>query len=176
MTTRILVLMAAAAGLAAGCGTLWVPVPDKPQLYRIEGRVLDATNQTPVANARVMLRAAIPQQLITQGLPVIDNVKPGGGGAIQMTGYGFTRSDGTYDVELSEGFEIVKTAKIIRVEVSAAGYLSGSVDIPPPTQPAKVYKVPNVFLPAAPRSATGRPLPLGTRPSPTPTEKAIPWQ
>ena len=156
----------------AGCGLFVKSPPPKPQLYTVEGRILDAQTGKPMANARVMVRATIPAQVNTTGLPPISGHMPSLGGQMLMTGYGITGPDGTYQVELSEGFQIARLASEIRVEASAPGYLAAGTDMPIPKTDEPAYKAPDILLIRASRLMP-TPLPGIT---PTAPEKAIPWK
>jgi hypothetical protein len=144
--------------LCPGCGLNLKPPPPKPQLYRVQGRVLDATTRQGLASARVLLRAAIPTELDTRALAAVAGPAPQGRGAVQLTAYAYTSASGEYRVELSEGFEILRSAARIRIEVSKGGYLVAGMDLPPPGRPEKVYGVPDILM------APGDPAPASSLP------------
>ena len=125
---------------ASGCSLF---APRKPLLYRVEGRVVDAATRQPAANVRVRLAARIPTDF----------------GLRTLTAYGMTGHDGTYDIELSEGFTVLRSAQAIRLEASKGGYGAASTDLPIPAKRESVYKVPDLYL-----------APVG------PPEKPIPWK
>jgi hypothetical protein len=165
-------LAAMLAAAASGCGLFVKSPPPKPQLYAVEGRVIDAQTGNGMLNVRVMVRATIPAMANATGLPPMSGKAPALGGQILMTGYGMTGTEGRYRVELSEGFEIARLATQIRVEVSAPGYLAEGADMPIPKADQAAYKAPDILLSRAYR------LPPAPLPGPTPTapEKAIPWK
>jgi hypothetical protein len=96
--------------------------------------VIDARTGQPVAGARLLLRAAIP---IETGAMTTSSV---------LTSYGTSGADGRYDVELSEGFGVVRVATRIRLEAQAEGYLAEARDLPVPAVKEKVYRVPDLSL------------------------------
>ena len=120
------------AFLAAGCSLF---APRKPLLYRVQGRVVDAATRQPLPNVLVRLAARIPTDF----------------GPRTLTAYGMTGHTGTYDIELSEGFAVLRSAQAIRLETSKGGYGATSTDLPIPAKRESVYKVPDLFLaPAKP--------------------------
>jgi len=120
----------ALAHLAAGCGPLMHPAPEKPDLYRITGRVADAQTRQGLPNVRVLLRVTILTDL----------------GPRALISYGYTGANGSYRVEVSEGFAVVREAVQIRLEASGRGYKPAAIDLPPPAKPQKVYPVPDILL------------------------------
>jgi hypothetical protein len=135
---------------ASGCSLF---APRKPLLYRVQGRVVDADTRQPAANVRVRLAARIPTDF----------------GPRTLTAYGMTGHDGTYDIELSEGFAVLRSAQAIRIEVSKGGFGATAIDLPIPAKRESVYKAPDLYLAPVVRGDTAVPR---TR-SP---EKPIPWQ
>jgi len=120
----------ALAHLAAGCGPLMHPAPEKPDLYRITGRVADAQTRQGLPNVRVLLRVTILTDL----------------GPRALISYGYTGANGSYRVEVSEGFAVVREAVQIRLEASGRGYKPAAIDLPPPAKPEKVYPAPDILL------------------------------
>jgi hypothetical protein len=191
MSGRLTAILTATllAAQAAGCGNLFHTTPSKPQLYRVEGRVLDSVTRQGLARARVLLRATVPTQMNSQALTAAGSPDARGGGVVQLSNYGMTDANGAYAVELSEGFGIVQHASRIRVEASLAGYVAGGIDLPIPIRDQPLYKAPDlfmaegwlsppstlprgVFVPGLP-SAPGTGAPGGPRPKrPNP----IPWK
>jgi hypothetical protein len=143
----------------AGCGLFGKPAPRKPNLYTVEGTVLDAMTQKSIHSARVMVRATIPSVTNTTGLPPIRGKMPSLGGQMLMTGYGVTDTNGKYRIELSEGYQIVRTATRIRIEASAAGYTAGSTELPAPQTEKSSYEAPDIILVRPPTTGFGPPLP-----------------
>jgi len=141
-----------------GCGNLFRTTPNKPQLYRVEGRVLDGLTHQGLGKVRVLLKATIPTQLNTQALAAAGSPDAQGSGAVQLVNYAMTAEDGSYTVELSEGFRIVRSAARIRVEASLPGYSPGGIDIPTPTRDEPVHKAPDLLL------MEGAPAPPSTLP------------
>jgi hypothetical protein len=113
-----------------GCGPLIRPAPEKPDLYRVTGRVVDAQTRQGLANVRVLLRVTILTDL----------------GPRALASYGYTGANGSYSMEVSEGFEVVRHAVQIRLEASGRGYKPAAVDLPPPAKPEKVYPAPDILL------------------------------
>jgi len=131
--------------LASGCGT---PTSRKPNLYEVRGRVLDATTGQGIINARVRLRAAIPT----------------GGFGQTLVGYAVSGVDGTYAVELSAKFDVMRYARAIEVYVSKSGYVPAGADLPPPAKKQPHYKAPDIAL------APGR----APQPPPDPSRLGVP--
>jgi len=136
----------AVSSTLVGCGSLFHTTPAKPQLYCIEGRVLDGLTRQGIGKARILLREIIPMQLQTQALAAAGSPDARGSGAVQLSSYAVTAEDGSYTVELSEGFQIVRSATRIRLEASLPGYSAAGIDLPAPTAPEPVYKAPDLFL------------------------------
>jgi hypothetical protein len=166
------VVIAAIVAMSLASGGCAFPrqAEPKPTLYRVVGRVLDGHTRQPLANVRVRLRAVLPVNFNASSLPVYGDKKPAGAGTIPLTSYGITRTDGKYDIELSEKPEVVRSAIEIRVDASLGGYELGACDLPPPGQPQAAYEAPDIYL--LPRSPTGQP--AAARPNPA--EKPIPWK
>ena len=148
MSGRLTAILTATllAAQAPGCGSLFHKTPAKPQLYRVEGRVLDGLTRQGLGKVRILLRAIIPTQLQTQALAAAGSPDARGSGAVQLSSYAVTAEDGSYTVELSEGFQIVRSATRIRLEASLPGYSAAGIDLPAPTAPEPVYKAPDLFL------------------------------
>lgn len=186
------------AFLSCGCGNLFHTTPAKPQLYRVQGRVVDGLTRQGLGKARVLLRATIPMQLNAQALAAAGSPDAQGGGAVQLSNYGVTDEDGSYTVELSEGFGVVRNASRIRLEASLPGYAAAGIDMPVPTKDDPVHKAPDLFLARgslAPASTLPRgvivpgmpstpnagapvrvtPPPIGPRPK-KPQPNPIPWK
>ncbi|MBM4017358.1 MAG: hypothetical protein FJ288_03375 [Planctomycetes bacterium] len=159
---------------------MFTRTPPKPDLYRVTGRVIDAPTKQGLGGVRLLLRAAIPTDL----------------GPRTLAAHGYTSATGTYSVELSEGFDVLRTAMGIRLEASKRGYLPVMVDLPPPAPGQKAYPVPDIVLapgdlPPATVAPPGVPVP-GLAPAPgtgprvivprigpqpkRPTPSAIPWK
>jgi hypothetical protein len=185
--------------LLVGCGNLFHTTPAKPQLYRVQGRVVDGLTRQGLGKARVLLRATILTQLNAQALAAAGSPDAQGSGTVQLSNYGITAEDGSYTVELSEGFEVVRNASRIRLEASLPGYAPAGIDLPPPMKDDPVYKAPDLFLARgslAPASTLPRgvivpgmpstpnagvppvrvtPPPIGPRPK-KPQPNPIPWK
>jgi hypothetical protein len=121
--------LAAASWAAGGCG--WpVMRPKKPVLYAVTGRIVDAATGQGIAGARLLLRAEIPTDR----------------GPRTLSAYAAAGVDGTYRVELAEGYAVVRYATSIRLEVASRGTSGAIVDIPPPTSKEKAYRLPDLAL------------------------------
>ena len=110
--------------LAAGCFS------PRPDFYRLRGRILDAETGRGLGDARLRLRAAIATGL----------------GPRVFSAYGITAPDGTYELELGEGYDALRLAGRIRLDVGKTGYATGGAEIPPPARKQKAYAAPNVVL------------------------------
>ena len=163
-----------------GCGA-W-NLGGRPALYRLQGRVVDGGTQQGLPNTRVLVRAAIPTHF----------------GPRTLAAYAYTNAAGSYEAELSEGFEVIRTATGIHLEAGRGGYQPAGLDLPPPTQEQPVYKAPDLVLAPGGPSPTNRlprglnvpglaplspggPLPVGkpvplTPPKPKPNQGAIQWE
>ena len=147
-----------AAGL--GCGNLFRPAPPrKPRLYCVEGRVLDAETRQGLSQVRVRLAAQIPTS----------------GGTRTLTAYAVTRDDGSYEVELGEAFDVVRSAQAIRLDVYTPGYLTSGQDIPPPDKNERVYKLDDIVLVVGKLPAPANPVIPGYTPKPS-RMKPLPWK
>jgi len=113
--------------VASGCGT---PTSRKPDFYEVRGRVLDARTGRGIVNARVRLRAAMPTTGFHQAL----------------VGYAVTRADGSYEVELSAEFDMMRYASAIEVYASKSGYVPAGADLPPPAKKQSNYRAPDIAL------------------------------
>lgn len=122
-----LIVALASGALAAGCGPA---KPAKPILFRVCGRVLDADTKQGLAQARLLLQANIPVA----------------SGATMLKVFGATAADGKYDMELSEGFQVVQYASRIRLDVAKKGYGGVSVEVPVPVKEAPFYKMGDIVL------------------------------
>ena len=142
----------------SGCGNLFHTTPSKPQLYRVEGRVLDGLTRQGLGKVRILLKATIPTQLNTQALAAAGSPDAQGSGAVQLANYAMTAEDGSYTVELSEGFQVVRSAARIRVEASLPGYSPGAIDLPVPSRDEPVHEAPDLLL------MEGAPAPPSTLP------------
>jgi hypothetical protein len=128
----------------AGCGPLFSRTPQKPQLFCVTGRVADARTRQGLANVRVLLRVTVLTDL----------------GLRTLAAYGYTGPAGTYSVEVSEGFEVVREAVQIHLEASTRGYTAAGIDLAPPAKPEKAYPAPDILL-APGDLAPSRTLPPG---------------
>jgi|WetSurMetagenome_2_1015567.scaffolds.fasta_scaffold669919_1 hypothetical protein len=146
LTLRLAALAAALAVATAGCGLFGLSAPRKPSLYTVEGRVFDAATHKPIQSARIMVRATIPAVTNATGMPPLSGKAASLGGQMIMSGYGLTDTDGRYSVELSEGYQIARTATQIRIEASAPGYLAGSTQLSAPTSAEPSYDAPDIIL------------------------------
>ena len=99
-------------------------------LYRLGGRVLDAQTQRGLPQVRLRLQAKIPTAL----------------GASALVTYGLTREDGTYELELGAGFDLMRLAERIRLDAGKPGYEPSGADISPPTQKRASYTAPDIIL------------------------------
>jgi len=113
-----------AALLTAGCFS------PRPDFYRLRGRVLDADTGQGIAQARLRLRAAVATNL----------------GPRVFSAYGITAPDGTYELELGTGYDALRLAGRIRLDVGKSGYATGGAEIPPPAGKQKAYAAPDVVL------------------------------
>ena len=145
-----LCLVAAAPG---GCGP---KVPAKPLLYQVRGRAVDTHTGQGLASARVLLRAAV--------------VTPGG--TQVLSAYAVAGADGKYTAELSEGFDIIRHAAQIRIDISKHGYATAGLDLPPPDRRRDVYPVPNILLVRTSGPAPAPTGPIRTQPPPV----VLPWK
>jgi len=146
------------AFLSCGCGDLFRSTPSKPQLYRVEGRVLDGVTRQGLAKVRVLLKATIPTQFNAQALSAAGSTDARGAGKVQLSSYAVAEEDGSYTVSLSEGFEIVRNATQIRLEASLPGYAAAAIDMPLATKDEPFYKAPDIFM------VSGSPGPPSTLP------------
>ena len=126
VTMRLIVVLVLGL-VAAGCGHAR---PAKPVLFRVCGRVLDADTKEGLAQARLLLQASIPT----------------GAGSTTLKTFGATGADGKYDVELSEGFQVLQYASQIRLSVAKQGYGSVSVDVPIPAKASPFYPMGDIVL------------------------------
>jgi len=110
--------------LAAGCFS------PRPDFYVLRGRVLDAETGRGLGDARLRLRAAIATGL----------------GPRVFSAYGMTAPDGSYELELSEGYDALRLAGRIRLDAGKSGYATCGAEIPPPARKQKVYVAPDVVL------------------------------
>jgi len=121
----VAVLVLGAMVLASvGCG------PKKPELFRVRGRIVDAETKQGLSGVKVLLRAGIPT----------------GVGATTLKSFGLTGADGRYDVELSEGFGVLRTAAEIRLDAAKQGYGPVSVGVPVPLRPAPFIPLGDIVL------------------------------
>jgi len=158
LTSCVLAASFLALVVTAGCGRR---ASRKPVLYQVRGRVVDAETNLGVANARVLLRAALRTALGTQVL----------------SSYAVADADGKYTVELSEPFETVRLAAQIRIDVSKEGYVTSGTDLPPPDRKRPFHPAPTILL-----KHTGGPAPPDV-PSPPgvlrkapPKTSPLPWK
>ena len=110
--------------LASGCFS------PRPDFYILRGRVLDAETGRGLGDARLRLRAAIATDL----------------GPKVFSAYGVTAPDGTYELQLGEGYNALRLAGRIRLDVGKSGYATGGAEIPPPARKQKQYAAPDVVL------------------------------
>jgi len=110
--------------LASGCFS------PRPDFYILRGRVLDADTGRGLGDARLRLRAAIATGL----------------GPKVFSAYGVTAPDGTYELQLGEGYSALRLAGRIRLDVGKSGYATGGAEIPPPARKQKRYTAPDVVL------------------------------
>ena len=127
--------------LGAGCG------PKKPELFRVRGRIIDAEMKQPLSGVRLVLRATFPA----------------GVGKTTLKSFGMTRADGSYDVELAEGFAVLREAAEIGLDAAKPGYTPVSVGVPVPIKSAPFFKLGDIVMK---RSAA--PLREGPPPAPPP--------
>jgi hypothetical protein len=165
----VLVIAATAVAGAVGCGTS----SSKGQLYCVTGKVVDAATRLPLANAQLRLMAAVNVDVDVSRLPRIGETAPTGSGVNNLTGVGRTAPDGTYELKLARGFDVMRRARRIHIEAGMPGYEVSGVDVPVPTVRKDEYEAPTIFLTRRmPTGSTFTPGPPGTPPS----EKPIPWQ
>jgi len=140
----------------AGCGRV---VPRKPLLYCVQGRVIDAETKQGLPRARVLVRAAIPTAM---GLRI-------------LSAYGLADAGGRYEVELSEGVEVLREATYIRVDASADGYLASWAEVPVPMEEQAAYRAADIVLrKGEPPPAPQPPVPYGS--AEPPRTRPIPWK
>jgi len=96
----------------------------------LRGRVLDAETGRGLGDARLRLRAAIATNL----------------GPKVLSAYGMTGPDGAYEMELGAGYDALRLAGRIRLDVGKPGYATGGAEVPPPARKQKVYAAPDVVL------------------------------
>ena len=125
--------------LSVGCG------PKKPELFRVRGRIIDAEMKQPLSGVRLVLRATFPADV----------------GKTTLKSFGVTRADGSYDVELAEGFAVLREAAEIGLDAAKPGYTPVSVGVPVPIRSAPFFKLGDIVMR---RSAA----PLREGPPPTP--------
>jgi hypothetical protein len=63
-----------------------------------------------------------------------------------FSAYGITAPDGTYELELAEGYDALHLAGRIRLDAGKSGYATGGAEIPPPATKQKAYAAPDVVL------------------------------
>ena len=127
--------------VSVGCG------PKKPELFRVRGRMIDAETKQPLSGVRLLLRATFPADV----------------GKTTLKSFGVTRADGSYDVELAEGFAVLREAAEIGLDAAKPGYTPVSVGVPVPIKRAPFLKLGNIVMK---RSAA--PLREGPPPAPPP--------
>jgi len=124
--------------LAAGCQP---QAGRKPQLYCLRGRVLDAETGEGLPRARLWLRAGISTAF----------------GPRSLAAAGITKTDGTYELELGEGFDVVQLAHAIHASAGKPGYAPKTADLPTPTKARRFYVAPDIIL----SKAKAKPLATG---------------
>ena len=120
--------------------------------------MLDAKTKDGIANARVLLRASIPTGL----------------GPKVLAAYAVTDPGGVYDVELGEGYEVLRHSTGLRVDASRPGYLVSGVNLGPPPKPEKFYKAPDIVL--APGTPQPGDVPPGLNLMPRQPRSNLPWK
>ncbi|MGB2937193.1 MAG: hypothetical protein WBD05_03210 [Phycisphaerae bacterium] len=113
--------------LAAGCQP---QAERKPQLYCLRGRVLDAETGEGLPRARLWLRAGISTAF----------------GSRSLATAGITKTDGTYELELGEGFDVVQLAHAIHASAGKPGYAPKTTNLPTPTKAQRFYVAPDIIL------------------------------
>jgi hypothetical protein len=132
-------LLGAMALILVGCG------PKKPELFRVRGRILDAEMKQPLPGVRLVLRATFPADV----------------GKTTLKSFGMTRADGSYDVELAEGFAVLREAAEIGLDAAKPGYAPVSVGVPVPIRSAPFFRMGDIVM----KRSAG---PLREGPPPTP--------
>jgi hypothetical protein len=123
--------MIALAALAALAGCAWpVARPKKPELYQVRGRVIDGGTGQGLAYARLLLRVSLQTSL----------------GPRTLAAYGVSAADGSYSVEVSETFDVVRCASQVRLDATKRGYVPAAVDVPVPEAKQPFYGVPDIVL------------------------------
>ncbi len=131
--------MIALAALAALAGCAWPRArPKKPELYQVRGRVIDGGTGQGLAYARLLLRVAIRTEV----------------GPRTLAAYAVSAADGSYSVEVSETFDVVRYASQVRLDATKRGYVAASADVPVPEARKPFYGVPDIVL-----GRTGGPVP-----------------
>jgi hypothetical protein len=121
----VAVLVLGAIVLASvGCG------PKKPELFRVRGRIIEAEMKQPLSGVRLVLRATFPADV----------------GKTTLKSFGMTRADGSYDVELAEGFAVLREAAEIGLDAAKPGYTPVSVGVPVPIRSAPFYKMGDIVM------------------------------
>ncbi|HUS44448.1 MAG TPA: hypothetical protein VM219_00220 [Phycisphaerae bacterium] len=113
--------------LAAGCQP---QAERKPQLYCLRGRVLDAETGEGLPRAHLWLRAGISTAF----------------GSRSLATAGITKTDGTYELELGEGFDVVQLAHAIHASAGKPGYAPKTTNLPTPTKAQPFYVAPDIIL------------------------------
>ncbi|MGB2613884.1 MAG: hypothetical protein WBD63_00785 [Phycisphaerae bacterium] len=116
-----------AAFAALGCGCM---AGRSGNVYRLRGRVLDAETGRGLDRARLRLRALMPTAL----------------GPKTLAAYGLTQPDGTYELELGAGFDVMREALRIRLEAGKPGYDTASADFGAPAGRQTIYPAPDITL------------------------------
>jgi hypothetical protein len=117
-------LLGAIVLIVVGCG------PKKPELFRVRGRIIDAEMKQPLSGVRLVLRATFPADV----------------GKTTLKSFGVTRVDGSYDVELSEGFAVVREAAEIGLDAAKPGYTPVSVGVPVPIRSAPFFRMGDIVM------------------------------
>jgi len=128
--------------LAAGCQP---QAGRKPQLYCLRGRVLDAETGEGLPRVRLWLRAGISTAFGPRSLAAV----------------GITKTDGTYELELGEGFDVVQLAHAIYVRAGKPGYVPKTTNLPTPTKAQPFYVAPDIILSRAKAKPFATGLPSG---------------
>jgi hypothetical protein len=141
----VAVLVLGAMVLASvGCG------PKRPELFRVRGRIIDAEMRQPLSGVRLLLRATFPADV----------------GKTTLKSFGVSRADGSYDVELAEGFAVLREAAEIGLDAAKPGYTPVSVGVPVPIKRAPFFTLGNIVMA---RSAA----PLREGPPPPPPSRGL---
>jgi len=102
----------------------------RSDVYRLRGRVLDAETGQGMDRVHLRLRALVPTSL----------------GPKMLSAYGLTGPNGTYELELGAGPDVIGEALRIRLDAGKPGYETGGADIPVPAGRQGAHTAPDIAL------------------------------